>query len=209
MHPVDVPAHILQLCFVTVASWTSSSGEMEVLERPKGGDFKRLDKFPVNIGKAGLGWGPGAKPSSTPTKAEGDNRAPAGLFPILSAFGKAEFSSQCSLPYRTTLPTHEWVDDPQHPLYNQFVDTIQTPCSWKSSEKLLRPDNLYDLVFVVGYNTTAIIPNAGSAIFIHRQRGPGIGSAGCTTMEFNKLLSIAKWLRPERNPHMLQIVEGG
>lgn len=209
MEPVEVPAHILQLCYVTVPTYSAHTGEMELLERKKGGAFESLRKFPINIGKAGLGWGPGAKPSGAPTKAEGDNRAPAGLFPIVSGFGKAEFKDRVSLPYITTTATHEWVDDPSHYLYNCFVDSATTKRSWKSSENLVRTDNLYDLVFVVGYNTTRPIAGAGSAIFIHTQRGPGIGSAGCTTMDRENLLTLAAWLKPELNPHLLQMVVGG
>lgn len=207
MDPVEVPSHILQIAYVTIPSYTSHTGEMELLERSKGAGFESIAKFPINIGKSGLGWGPGARPSGAPEKKEGDNRAPAGLFPILSAFGLEKFSTETTLPYTVIKDSHEWVDDPAHYLYNTFVDTSVTPVTWKSSEKLKRSDQLYDLVFVVGYNTSGPIPGAGSAIFIHTERGPGIGSAGCTTMGLNNLLQLAHWLKPEKNPHILQMIK--
>jgi L,D-peptidoglycan transpeptidase YkuD (ErfK/YbiS/YcfS/YnhG family) len=80
-----------------------------------------------------------------------------------------------------------WSDDPSDPLYNLQVSV---PHSY-SHETLRRPDPLYDLVLITDWNHPVAQPGAGSAIFIHRWRRPGIPTAGCIGFAPQDLLWIA------------------
>jgi L,D-peptidoglycan transpeptidase YkuD (ErfK/YbiS/YcfS/YnhG family) len=48
-----------------------------------------------------------------------------------------------------------------------------------SHENLWLDSDLYDCFFVIGYNDNPIIPQKGSAIFLHIARAGYTGTAGC------------------------------
>jgi L,D-peptidoglycan transpeptidase YkuD (ErfK/YbiS/YcfS/YnhG family) len=58
----------------------------------------------------------------------------------------------------------------------------------------------YDYGFVINYNESRT-PGKGSAIFFH------VGTnytAGCTATSKEQVVSILKWLNPEKNPVIIQ-----
>ena len=59
-----------------------------------------------------------------------------------------------------------------------------------------RDDDLYAIAIVVEHNTARIEPGAGSCIFIHAWKGPGIGMSGCTAMPMATLEAFAEWPKP-------------
>jgi D-alanyl-D-alanine dipeptidase len=157
------------------------------------------EAIPVTIGWNGLASGQGRLPGLEP-KREGDGKTPAGTYPIERAFGRAE-SFPTQLPYLAISPTTEAVDDPASPLYNQIVDSRDfAPGAWKSSEKMLRADHVYDLGLVVGYNTRPAVPGRGSCIFLHIWKSPGSTTAGCIAMSREDLAEIVRWLTPAARP---------
>jgi len=73
------------------------------------------------------------------------------------------------------------------PLYNQW---IQKPYAGRH-EDLFRKDNIYDLIWVLGYNDGPAIPYKGSAIFLHLSRedlGPTAGCIALTQKDFLEIL---------------------
>ena len=101
-----------QLVVVTTPSWTSTTGTMRRFERSTTtSEWRSLDApIPVVVGRTGIAWGVGFDEISSdgPHKHEGDGKAPAGVFPLDTAFGFAPLDSMrdVKLPYVQLLPTN-------------------------------------------------------------------------------------------------------
>ena len=48
-------------------------------------------------------------------------------------------------------------------------------------------------------------PLGGSCIFLHVQKKPDAPTAGCTSMRYEDIKKIVKWLDKEKNPILIQI----
>ena len=81
-----------------------------------------------------------------------------------------------------------WCDDPNSPKYNMLV---KYPFNFKS-EKLYRRDNIYDIIFVLNYNSNPIKKNKGSAIFIHIAKRYFNPTKGCIAIKKSEILKLAK-----------------
>ena len=53
-------------------------------------------------------------------------------------------------------------------------------------------DDLYDLVYVLNYNTNPIIPGKGSAIFLHICKDDFSHTEGCVAIETKVILELSK-----------------
>ena len=108
------------------------------------------------------------------------------------------------MPYMEVDEHLECVDDPNSLFYNRFVRRahIADP-DWKSSENMRH--ELYTLGAVIHHNTNSPVAGGGSCIFMHRWRGPGKGTAGCTAMAEEDLQSVLTWLDPAKHPVMVQL----
>jgi L,D-peptidoglycan transpeptidase YkuD (ErfK/YbiS/YcfS/YnhG family) len=151
---------------------------------------------PVVLGRAGLApAGPGL-----PAKREGDGATPVGTFPLVRAFGRAS-AFPTRLPYLPLTPVIEAVDDPASRFYNRIVDrrAVKNP-DWKSAEKMLRDDGLYDLGVVVGFNPAPAVPGRGSCIFLHIWKSPASTTSGCIAMARPDLERLVRWLDPAARP---------
>ena len=126
----------------------------------------------------------------------GPAETPAGVFDIGTAYGYLATRAGVSLPYVQATPSMRCVDDPASRHYNRIVSTEDTKVDWKSAEHMRRDDELYAIAIVVEHNTTRVAPGAGSCIFIHAWKGPGIGMSGCTAMPMDTLEAFARWLKP-------------
>ena len=58
-------------------------------------------------------------------------------------------------------------------------------------EKLFRKDHKYDYLIVINYNTKKIIPNKGSAIFIHLTKNY-YPTAGCIALKKQDFIILLK-----------------
>ena len=165
---------------------------------PSSGDPSSVEPSPGN---------PGAlKSPNDPVKKEGDLRAPAGIFPIGTSFGYAdEEPAGWRMPYLHLTPSVECVDDPQSAYYNQVVDRSTVTPDWKSSEKMLRPDGLYQWGLVIAQNIHPVRPGGGSCIFLHVWPGPGEATVGCTATAVEQMEIILGWLDPARAPMLVQL----
>lgn len=121
--------------------------------------------FPCTIGRNGV----------TDDKREGDGCTPRGTHALIGMLYRPD---RIARPADWALPiglSDLWSDDPRDEDYNLMV---RAPHPF-SHEHLRRPDPLYDLVVLTGWNWPRAIRKAGSAIFIHQWRRPGAPTAGC------------------------------
>ena len=200
-------------CIVVLAdNWTATTGVLRAFERDGAkSDWKeRGSGIAVVLGKNGLGQGRGLVRldfEGAPQKREGDNRAPAGIFLLPSAFGYASKRSAAwiKLPYLASSTQTEGIDDPHSRYYNKLVDRSKVAqIDWRSSEQMRRDDVLYKWGVVVEHNPAAI-PGAGSCIFLHIWKNSSAPTAGCTAMPESDLVRLLRWLDPARHPILVQM----
>ena len=206
-----------QLVVVTTADWNAVDGHLQRYERATSHDAWRSvgEPIPIVVGKTGLAWGRGVTPDhqviteSNPVKKEGDGKAPAGIFPLGTAFGFApQPLSGSKMPYLSLTPSIECVDDAASKFYNRVTDRSAVTPDWNSSEHM-RSVDLYRWGIVVGHNggdnSKPATPGGGSCIFLHIWRGAGQGTVGCTAMPQADLESLLTWLDPARKPLLVQM----
>ncbi len=164
--------------------------------------FKPID---VNIGKNGLGWGLGKKKltqkKDEPIKKEGDKKAPAGIFNLISTFGY-EKKENFNLNYIYLSKKIICVDDSDFTQYNKILEMPKKQP--KSFETMRRDDGQYELGVVVAHNE-AQVKQAGSCIFLHVEKHKNAPTAGCTSMSLKDMKRVAKWLDGSKNPILIQV----
>jgi len=201
-----------QCVVVLTDNWASTTGVMHAFER--GGATahwkERGPGYPVVLGKSGLGQGRGLirlNFDGAPNKQEGDDKAPAGIFRLSSAFGYAPARSAAwvKLPYLVLSKQVEGIDDSNSRSYNKLVDRSKVAqIDWRSSEQMRREDILYKWGVVVEHNAAAI-PGAGSCIFLHIWKSSSAPTAGCTAMPERDLVRLLRWLDPAQYPILVQM----
>lgn len=221
--PGPIPDGARQLITVTTASWTATDGELRRYEREPGGEWTPVGAaVPVVVGRSGLGWGRGlhgADQPEGPVKAEGDGRAPAGVFRLSASFGYAD-AEPTGLPYIPAGPDLRCVDDAASASYN-LVRPMAPDADWQSHERMRRSDDLYRIGVIVAHNgpgvDAALLPagasvaserpvaGSGSCIFLHVWRGPGTSTAGCTAMPDARLQEVMAWLDADAAPVLVQL----
>jgi zinc D-Ala-D-Ala dipeptidase len=196
-----------QALVVTTPDWNSVDGTLSRFERVSS-TWKQIgEKIAVVVGRNGLGWdGTVGDPGFNVdfVKREGDGRGPAGVFELTREFGFSTTPVTAGLPYFAVTAQTECVDDEKSRYYNEVVnrDDISKP-DWKSSEQMRRIPQ-YKIGIMIGYNSTSV-KGAGSCIFLHIWRGPGVGTAGCTAMAEAQLRRIAQGLREAKHPILIQL----
>ena len=210
--PVDgpIPSGSRQLIVVTTPEWSATAGRLHRFTRDDSTDRWRPagPPVPVVVGRAGLGWGRGLHPDAGrgPRKAEGDGRAPAGVFALTEAFGYAPADSvETGLPYLQATPDLECVDDPSSGFYNRVLRRSAVDADWDSHEEMRRSDVLYRRGVVVAHNASPTVPSGGSCIFLHVWRGPRSTTSGCTAMPEAPLADVIRWLDDEAVPVLVQL----
>jgi D-alanyl-D-alanine dipeptidase len=201
-----------QCVVVLTDNWGATTGVLHAFERREtsGSWKKQSPEFAVVVGKNGLGQGRGLIRldfKGAPHKEEGDDRAPAGIFRLSSAFGYALARSAAwvKLPYMALSKQIEGIDDPHSRYYNKLVDRSKVAqIDWRSSEQMRRDDNLYKWGVMVDHNPAAI-RDAGSCIFLHIWKNSSAPTAGCTAMPERDLLRLLRWLDPARHPILVQM----
>ncbi|PYO78008.1 MAG: hypothetical protein DMD63_08985 [Gemmatimonadetes bacterium] len=200
-----------QLVVVVTPTWTSTAGIMTRFERAGGASaWSRVESaVPIVVGRTGLAWGVGFDDASAagPHKSEGDGKAPAGIFPLDTAFGfaPAESMLQVRLPYVQLFPSTDCVDDTASIHYNTVVDKSRVSrVDWNSAEHM-RQINQYEIGVIVGYNASPPLKGRGSCIFLHIWNGPDSHTAGCTAFDETKLRAVLQWLDPTKNPLLVQL----
>jgi len=197
-------------CIVVITdSWISNHGLLAWFERDDHFEWhQRGGPIPTVVGRAGLAWGrrelnvtnlPG------PVKREGDDKAPAGIFRLGTAFGYSAKPIPTRMPYLALSKQIVAVDDPGSRYYNRLVDItkIKHP-DWKSAENMILADQRYKWGVVVRHNEPPK-PGAGSCIFLHVWLRGDTSTSGCTAMAEQYLRRLIGWLDPAKAPLLVQL----
>ncbi len=190
-----------QMILVVSNGFDSPKATLQCFENSK----RVFEKFDVNIGKNGLGWGIGKtelkQQIGEPLKYEGDKKAPIGIFKLSSVFGY-EKNIDVNMPYLHANKELICVDDSDSDYYNQIIKMPKTKP--KSFEYMRRVDKQYELGIVVAHNEDQI-KKRGSCIFIHVQKSEDSSTAGCTSMSLENIKKIVNWLDADKNPVLVQV----
>lgn len=121
-------------------------------------------------------------------KEEGDRFTPAGILALRRVLFRADrlAAPDCAVPTEPIGRDEAWCDDPGHPDYNRM---IRLPHSARH-ETLWRDDGLYDMLGVLGWNDSPVVPGRGSAIFIHIARRDYRPTAGCIALALPDLIAV-------------------
>ena len=158
---------------------------------PMGALF-RGRRFACTVGRGGI------VPATA--KREGDGATPAGVHRLVGMLYRPD---RLTRPADWALPIGPldlWSDDPEDEDYNLMV---RAPHRF-THERLRRPDPMYDLVILTGWNWPHAKPGRGSAIFIHQWRRPGAPTAGCIGLSRRDL----HWIAP-RITHQTRLIVRG
>lgn len=121
-------------------------------------------------------------------KREGDGTTPIGNFPVRDVLFRADRIAKpaTKLSCRSLSEADGWCNDPADPHYNHLVTLPYAA----SHETMMRPDELYDLVVVLGYNDNPVIAGLGSAIFLHVAAPDFVPTEGCIALTLVNLQAI-------------------
>lgn len=205
--------HSLQAILVITPDWSSTQGKLQYFERtaPQQAWQAKSPLIPVVVGTHGLGWDVKFKPwqkKSEPFKHEGDNRSPAGIFPITSAFGFKNFlADKNRFPYTHITKYTICVDDAKSRYYNKIINTTKVAQhDWLSAEQMREYVTSYQWGLVVG-NNSSLRSNFGSCIFIHVWQDKFHGTAGCTALAKYNMIKILNWIDQSKDPVLIQLPE--
>jgi len=212
-HSVPEILSCRQLIVVTAKGWNDLSASVRLLERATAGQTSWREvatAVPAVIGSRGFAWGVGLHgtgETGAPSKREGDQRSPAGVFKLYAVFGTAspDRIGFLRLPYEQVTTTTEAIDDPHSRYYNRIVDraVIKHP-DWSSSESMLQVGGRYRFGVMVEHNWSQI-PGLGSCIFLHVWAYDRGGTAGCTAMSLADLRHLLYRLDAAKNPLIVQL----
>ncbi|WP_244574533.1 L,D-transpeptidase [Cohaesibacter sp. ES.047] len=141
--------------------------------------------FPVALGRRGM----------TSKKREGDGGTPITVTRPLYGFYRADRENRprSILPFTPIHAGMGWCDSPDHASYNRLV---RLPFS-TSHERMMREDNLYDLVVVLDINITKRTRNKGSALFMHVAREGYKPTEGCIALDKRDLRLVLAHMGPQ------------
>ena len=137
-------------------------------------------KVKCALGKRGIGN----------KKKEGDLITPKGSFKINGILYRPDKVKNLITKLRKKMINKKmgWCDDPKSKKYNQL---IKLPFKF-NFEKLYRNDDIYDIIFILSFNTNPIIKNKGSAIFIHIAKKDYSPTKGCVAIKKNDIKKLAR-----------------
>jgi D-alanyl-D-alanine dipeptidase len=202
-----------QLIIVTTKNWNDVRATVQFLERAQAGETpwrKVGEQFPGVIGKQGFAWGiglHGTGEKGAPTKKEGDQKSPAGVFKLYSVFGTANPArvSFLRFPYEEVGPSSEAIDDPRSRYYNRIVSRAEVKYrDWSTSESMLAVGGRYRLGVMLEHNWSQV-PGFGSCIFFHVWGRDRSGTAGCTAVSLANLERFIHWLDADKYPLIVQL----
>jgi L,D-peptidoglycan transpeptidase YkuD (ErfK/YbiS/YcfS/YnhG family) len=127
------------------------------------------------------------------TKKEGDKSTPIGIFSLGNLFVRTDRikNLKTNFHYISIEKTMAWSDDPNSKDYNKLIKVNSD-----HREIMFRNDHIYDLILVINYNMHPIIPNKGSAIFIHISKDNNTPTQGCVALNLDDFREILITLKP-------------
>ena len=123
-------------------------------------------------------------------KIEGDKSTPVGIFKLGTLYYRSDKVSKpkTKLKFKKIKKNMGWCNDPSNKKYNkEIILSKNIKC-----EKLYRKDYKYNYFILIKYNYTKVIPNFGSAIFIHLTKNykPTVGCIGLLEKDFKIMLKL-------------------
>ena len=136
-------------------------------------------KVKCALGKRGIGI----------KKKEGDLITPRGTYKIKGILYRRDKIKNLITKLRKKAINKKmvWCDDPKSKKYNQLV---KLPFKF-NFEKLYRKDGIYDVIFILNFNTNPVEKNKGSAIFIHIAKRNYSATKGCIAIKRNDIKKLA------------------
>ena len=121
-------------------------------------------------------------------KKEGDNCTPKGRFKLGSIYYRPDKVKKpiTNLKIKKIKKNMVWCNDPYNKYYNKQIYIDKKI----KSEKIYRNDYKYDYFLVIEYNFKKIVPNKGSAIFIHLTKNYK-PTAGCIALQKKDFLILS------------------
>ncbi len=121
-------------------------------------------------------------------KQEGDGATPHGTLALRRVLYRADRLTRprTQLPVMPLAPHDGWCDDPADADYNRPV-RLPHPAR---HEALWRPDPVYDVIGVLGWNDQPVVRGLGSAIFLHVARPDFAPTEGCIALALPDLLAV-------------------
>jgi L,D-peptidoglycan transpeptidase YkuD (ErfK/YbiS/YcfS/YnhG family) len=180
-----------QVITVDAPSASSTTATLTSWENDGSGWYEALPPMPAVNGANG--WLP------APSRIEGDNTTPDGIYPIGSTMYGTEPDPGTQFPYHQLVCGDWWDEDSNSPTYNTFehVPCGTTPPFAAASEALWTEGNAYPYMAVIDFNTPPTGPY-GSGIFLHADVGQP--TAGCVSLPLSDLVQVLDWLKPALNP---------
>ena len=153
--PPPAAAHPDQLIVVSAPAYGRTRATLKAYEITP--EHRRVAFGPWTARIGAHGFAPAGQ------KREGDDRTPSGTYGLQFMFGVSP-NPGVRYPYRRVNPYDVWDDDPQSPLYNEWVDD-------RAQDPGVSPESMdvtpaYEYGSVIAYNL-ARTPDLGSAIFLH------------------------------------------
>ena len=199
-----------QVLFVKTPSYNSIKGTMFLYDRKNDhSKWKRVDSFPVTVGRSGLAKDINANISfngDAPAKHEGDGKSPAGIFKLGKVFSYHDIKN-LHMPFVRVDTNFYCVDDMASSYYNTLIKQDTAIHDFNSFEYMKRNDNLYEYGVWVLYNSDPVKNGNGSCIFLHIWNNENSPTSGCTAMAKENMLRLIHWLNEKKNPVLLQVVE--
>lgn len=140
--------------------------------------------LPCAIGKSGIAL----------KQREGDSITPVGVWDVEYGYYRAE-RHPCPdsiIPFQPVRFNNGWSDDVKDTAYNTPV-SLPHP---HRTERLCRPDPVYNYVLVLNYNRHPVQSGKGSAVFIHCWRKPRHPTEGCVAFAPDDLRWICENWQP-------------
>ena len=137
----------------------------------------------------------------TKNKIEGDKKTPIVKYSFGKLFVRTDKIKNLNTKFKY-IPIRKdmaWSDDSNKSNYNNLIKTKN-----KHKESLYRDDNLYDLILVINYNMNPVLPNKGSAIFLHISSDDYKPTEGCIAIAVNDFIEILKTLKPDDKINILK-----
>lgn len=131
---------------------------------------------------------------------EGDGTTPIGLFSVGPTMYGVSANPLVSYPYHRLVCGDWWDEDPHSLSYNRFVHVAcgSTPPFGGNSEALWLHVPAYDYFAVIEYNSSLVVPERGSGIFLHVAKGDP--TTGCVSIAKVNLIKILRLLHLSLHP---------
>ncbi len=134
------------------------------------------------------------------TRHEGDGTTPIGTFALGPTVYGTAADPGVRFRYHRLACGDWWDEDPSSPTYNTFrhVRCGTVPAFRRASEALWLGGRAYTLLAFLDYNTAPVVAGAGSAIFLHADKGGPTN--GCISLPLPDLARVLTALHPNEHP---------